>query len=172
MNPNLLIEFLRRFPEHVTPLVANLDEGTLHHRPGPASWSVLEIVGHLLDEERKDFRPRLQSLLEDPGREWRPIAPAQDVVDGAYHERALGELLAAFVEERGRSLAWLDDLRDPDWNLTYQHRTLGPIQAGDLLLSWASHDLLHVKQITRRVFESLADAAKSYSSSYAGSWSS
>ena len=37
-------------------------------RPHPEHWCLLEIVCHLYDEEREDFRARLRSVLEDPSR--------------------------------------------------------------------------------------------------------
>ena len=42
-----------------------LDEESARWRPGPARWSLLEILCHLLDEEREDFRRRIALLLED-----------------------------------------------------------------------------------------------------------
>ncbi len=32
-------------------------------KPSPESWSMLEVVNHLYDEEKDDFRFRLDSLL-------------------------------------------------------------------------------------------------------------
>lgn len=36
-------------------------------RPDAESWSILEVVNHLADEEREDFRTRLDFILHRPG---------------------------------------------------------------------------------------------------------
>ena len=46
----------------------------------------------------------------------------------------------------------------------------GPIPAGDLLNAWAAHDLLHIRQITKRLFELNALEAKPFENRYAGNW--
>ena len=44
-------------------------------RPAPGQWSVLEVLNHLCDEEREDFRQRLDLLLHHPGEPWPPVDP-------------------------------------------------------------------------------------------------
>jgi len=34
-------------------------------KPAPDKWSILEVVNHLYDEEREDFRQRLELVLKD-----------------------------------------------------------------------------------------------------------
>jgi hypothetical protein len=54
-------------------------------RPDPESWSILEVVNHLYDEERLDFRVRLDRVLHHPGKPWSPIDPSRRL----YGENAL-----------------------------------------------------------------------------------
>ena len=37
-------------------------------RPGTENWSMLEVINHLYDEEREDFRVRLNLIFTDPRR--------------------------------------------------------------------------------------------------------
>ncbi|NCF55777.1 MAG: DinB family protein [Planctomycetia bacterium] len=113
-----------------------------------SSWSLREILGHLIDADREIFRIRLDLLLRDPAEEWPSMDPEKWVGERKYSERTLGELLRIFQDERQRSLAWLVSIEDPDW---HQGKDIsgGPIRAGDLLLAWCSHDLAHVEQICR-----------------------
>ena len=36
-------------------------------KPAPERWSILEVLNHLYDEEREDFRQRLDFTLHRPG---------------------------------------------------------------------------------------------------------
>src|SRR5438067_300174 len=82
-------------------------------KPAPDKWSILEVVNHLYDEEREDFRQRLELVLKDPALVWPPIAPKEWVTAHAYSERDLAESLNNFLSEREKSLAWLRSLRSP-----------------------------------------------------------
>lgn len=111
-------------------------------------WCLREIIGHLIDADREIFRSRLELLLTGSLEQWPNLDPEKWVIDRNYSTRSLRELLRLFQDERQRSLAWLAGVEDPDW---FQQRDLpdGSLRAGDLLLSWCTHDLLHLEQIGR-----------------------
>ena len=159
---------LERFSDALRALTAGLDERTARAAPPGVGWSILDVAGHLLDEEVLDFRPRLQSLLRDASATWPPIDPEGRAEEVRPSLGTLDETVKRFAEERRASVAWLRALEEPDWDATYEHPELGPLRAGDLLLSWASHDLLHARQLVRlRHVALLADAA-AFDSRYAG----
>ena len=74
------------------------------------------------------------------------------------------------MHERAKSLIWLDSLESPAWDRTHEHAQLGPLSAGDLLTSWAAHDLLHLRQLTALRFGTLAHGATPFTPDYAGPW--
>jgi len=168
MDAARLIYSLERTTEALSALLVGLPAAEAAWRPEPAAWSIVEIAGHLLDEERLDFRPRLASTLKDPGVAWPAIDPEASVKEHGYAARDLDEVWSAFLEERRDSLAWLRGLEVVDWTATYSHRELGPLAAGDLLTSWAAHDILHLRQITSRLFRLLEAAAAPHTPGYAG----
>ena len=139
-------------------------------KPTPDRWSLLEIVAHLADEEREDFRPRLDRTLHEPERDWDPIDPAGWVTSRDYASRDLETELNAYLEERARSVEWLRSLDAPDWSAARTHPVAGTLHAGDLLAAWVNHDLLHLRQITRLQFERVEAEAGRYHSEYAGEW--
>ena len=47
---------------------------------------------------------------------------------------------------------------------------MGRLSAGDMLTSWAAHDLLHLRQLVELRFAYLARQARPYSLDYAGEW--
>lgn len=138
-------------------------------KPAPEKWSILEVVNHLYDEEREDFRQRLQLVLTDIALAWPPIAPQEWVTTRAYCERDLGQSVDNFLGERQQSLVWLRSLGSP--NLDKRHeREAGSLSAGDLLASWLAHDFLHIRQLTRLHWQYLTANANPFQTEYAGPW--
>ena len=97
MDATNMIESLRRLAQPLAALLENADEAQARWRPAPGKWSLLELAGHLLDEEREDFRLRLELTLRDPALDWPPIHPGRWVTERRYAERDLGEVVAAWV---------------------------------------------------------------------------
>jgi hypothetical protein len=138
-------------------------------RPSPDAWSILEVINHLHDEEREDFRTRLDLMLHHPDRDFPPIDPAGWVVERRYNERLLDESLAKFLAERDASLAWLKTLDAPDWAITRQ-APWGPFRAGDIMAAWVAHDLLHLRQLVELHYAWTAADLTPYQVDYAGPW--
>ncbi len=169
MNTQLLIGRLAGFAETLPAAVAGMQDPDPRWRPAQGSWSILEIVAHLADEEVEDFRTRVELTLRDPELPWPPIDPEAAAVERRYNEADLGETVSRFVAARRESIAWLQQLRDPDWSRTHRH-TLGDIRAGDVLAAWVAHDALHLRQIAKRLFQLTQRDAGEYSTAYAGRW--
>ena len=155
--------------ETITSLVVGVSPEDARVRPAPEAWSILEVVCHLHDEEREDFRPRLDLVLHRPAEAWARIDPAAWVTEREYNTRDLARMLQAFLAERERSLAWLGSLSAPDWSREYR-APFGPITAGDLLASWAAHDLLHTRQLLELRRARLLAHTAPHRTQYAGDW--
>ena len=165
-----LQDFIRRFSRNtdtVSALVASVGSEQASWRPAPDKWSIVEVVNHLCDEEREDFRMRLGMVLHKPGEEWPPIDPQGWPVERKYNERDLGESLERWLGERKNTIEWLERLETPNWDASYMHPQLGTIRAGDLLTSWICHDFLHICQLGRLQYEYIKHLAAPYSSAYA-----
>jgi hypothetical protein len=155
--------------ETIAALVAGVGPEEARRRPAPDAWSLLEVVCHLHDEEREDFRPRLDIVLHRPHEAWPRIDPAGWVTARRYHERDLQDALRGFLAEREHSLAWLGGLVEPEWGREYA-APFGRISAGDLLASWAAHDLLHTRQLVELRRARLLTLTEPYRTQYAGDW--
>lgn len=165
MDRDRLTASLRTFPEALDAVIRGVDDESARIRPREGAWSIVEVARHLLDEERRDFRPRIEATLA--GVDWTPIDPEGWARDEGYREASLAETAEAFAAERAASIAWLEGLEGPDWSSTYEHPQLGTLSAGDLLVSWAAHDDLHLGQIARARALVLADWAAPWSVHYA-----
>ena len=169
-DADVLMASLEQFPARLRALVEPLDDDTLHWRSPAAHWSVHEIVCHLLDEERRDFRPRLERTLRDPSEPWDPIDPEGWVRAPGYAGWDRPDTRRQLLQARAASVAWLRGLAAPDWSCAQVHPKLGSMHAGDLLLSWAQHDLLHIRQVVKRLHERSTAAGTPCEGRYAGSW--
>ena len=150
-------------------LVRGLSLEQAQWKPSPDKWSILEVVNHLYDEEREDFRQRVELVLSDPTQPWPPIDPRTWVTSRAYNDREVDLSLDNFFSEREKSLLWLRSLADPNW----QNSNLGPngtLTAGDLLASWLAHDYLHIRQLSRLHWQYVGAIADPYQTAYGGPW--
>lgn len=170
MQIEALVRRMARFPAAVEALVESLGPDDARWRPAGGGWSVLEIVNHLADEELEDFRERLKRTLEDPGLAWPSIDPEAAVTARAFNERDPAESLSRLTARRGESVDWLCGLEAPDWSSTHVHPDIGPLSAADLLVSWAAHDALHLRQLARRMFQLAGRDVAGASTAYAGGW--
>ncbi|MFT7676364.1 MAG: hypothetical protein ACI8QC_000335 [Planctomycetota bacterium] len=170
MNPDLLIGRLAVFAPSLRHLLGGISNQDSRWRPPDGGWSVLEILGHLIDEDVDDFRSRMQSVLEDPERNWKVIDPRSAAEEKGYNEGEVGRVLQRFEMERARSVAWLKGLVSPAWGNTYNHPKLGAIKAGDLLASWSAHDAMHLRQFSQRLYQLAVRDAPGFSVAYAGPW--
>jgi hypothetical protein len=168
MNHQAIIAHLRLNGDVFKDLFQSVSDKQAPWKPGPDRWSILEVVNHLYDEEREDFRQRLGLVLEDPEMPWPPIDPEGWVIQRKYHERNFTESLHNFFEEREKSLSWLDKLDSPDWKRTHQHPKMGPMSAELILANWLAHDMFHIRQINDLHFAWLTEEVKPVSLDYSG----
>lgn len=150
-------------------LLRNMTTAESLYRPAPEKWCALEIVCHLVDEEREDFRARTRHVLEQPDAPLPSIDPVGWVTSRQYLTKDYHQALAEFLNERAASVHWLQSLKDPDWNRTHHHPRFGPMSAKMFLVNWLAHDLLHIRQIIRLKYDYLATTSGE-PLKYAGDW--
>jgi hypothetical protein len=169
MQFEIIYQELAQGVEIIRALASGITQAEARSRPAPESWSVLEVVCHLWDEEREDFRQRLDIILHRPAETWPPIDPQGWVITRKYNDRDLAETLDHFVAERNQSLAWLRSMPAPNWEAEYVTR-FGPIKAGDMLASWVAHDNLHMRQLVELRRGKVVSMVEPYDVRYAGDW--
>ena len=164
------IQQLENSAAAIAALAAGIGTEQARWRPNPESWSLLEVICHLHDEEREDFRAHLQGALQQPVAPWSEISPEHWVNERGYNQRELAPCLAQFLAERAVSLAWLRTLAEAqDWQAGYD-MNFGKLSAGALLVSWAAHDLLHLRQLVELRYARQAQQALPFEVLYAGEW--
>jgi hypothetical protein len=164
------VERLNRQASVIAALVTGVGPDQAHWKPSPEDWSIVEVINHLYDEERDDFRLRFEFTLHRPAADWPPIHPSQWAIDRRYNERDLDESLRNFLGEREQSLAWLRDLPPENLATEHVHPDFGGISAGDLLAAWVAHDCLHIRQLNELQYLYHEQYARPYQVGYAGEW--
>ncbi len=169
MDLNQLISRMSIDADAIQDLVKTVSTEQARWKPAPDQWSILEIINHLYDEEIEDFKTHLDLVLHHPSQPWSAIDPPGWVTERGYNQRDLKTSLDNFMTARMGSLVWLRRLVEPDWDTQYP-APWGTISAGDLLVSWAAHDLLHLRQLTELQYAYTRRIAAPYHLDYAGPW--
>jgi uncharacterized damage-inducible protein DinB len=142
------LAILTRTPATLRALLAGLPEAWTRATEGENTWSAYDVVGHLLHGEQTDWISRVHIILEQG--EGHPF-PSFDRT-AMFEESAgkpLEELLDAFAVARAANLVTLSELAITPAKLARRgtHPSLGAVTLGNLLATWAIHDLNHLGQI-------------------------
>lgn len=169
MNYNEIINGLSGNKNVFKGMLFGLTEEIFLWKPSPEKWCLLEIVCHLYDEEREDFRARTRHFLETPMETLPPIDPQGWVQSRKYIQQNYREMLINFLTEREQSIKYLQTLSNSKWDNAYEHPKFGMMSAKMFLSNWLAHDYLHIRQITKLKFEYLK-LLTNEELNYAGNW--
>jgi hypothetical protein len=155
--------------EIIRALTANISQEEARFKPTPEAWSILEVICHLYDEELEDFREHLDFILHSQNEEWHRIDPQGWVASRKYNEQNFIEIQIKFLQERRKSLDWLIDLSNADWDITCTSEN-GSVSAGEMFASWIAHDNLHIRQLVELKRFQIEKISQPYKIQYAGDW--
>jgi DinB superfamily len=144
------VALLNRMPPMLDALLRDLPDVWTRWNEGGDTWTVYDVVGHLIHGERTDWIPRARMILR------YGEAQAFDPFDRLAQQResqgkSLDQLLDEFAALRDVSL---DELRalnlgSEDLQRRGMHPALGVVTLSQLLATWVAHDLTHLHQISR-----------------------
>jgi hypothetical protein len=169
MEFDKLYQELQNSTEMIRALLLGVTAEEARVKPNAASWSILEVVCHLYDEEREDFREHTDFILHRQNEEWHRIDPERWVIERRYNEQDFSEMQKNFFSERERSLDWLEEIRKVNWETTYTSQ-YGTTSAGEMFACWVAHDNLHVRQLVELRRMRIENITKPYNIEYAGEW--
>lgn len=144
------LEILERTPGVLDTLLHGLDSDWTSVNEGGETWSVYDVIGHLIHGEKTDWIPRAEIILSDrTGKIFEPFDRF------AQFEESAGKSLAGLLDEfRGLRNQNIQILRSKELSTdqfiqTGIHPALGEVTLAQLLATWVVHDLNHIAQITR-----------------------
>lgn len=128
-----------------------MPEALLRHHPAPGEWCAKEVLGHLIEAERRGFAGRIRQILAEPEPAligWDQEAVARERADCA---RPLAPLLDEFLALRDDSADLVVALLPSQLGRGGQHPKVGHLTVADLLQEWVHHDRNHFRQILENV---------------------
>jgi hypothetical protein len=177
MEFKTLYQELVNSTEMIRAMLVGIDQDEAGIKPNAESWSILEVVCHLYDEEREDFREHLDFIvstslnagLHRQNEEWHQIDPQGWVTERKYNEQNFAEMQEKFLTERRKSLDWLQELSTANWATTYTSE-YGSVSAGEMFACWIAHDNLHIRQLVELRRARIERITRPYDIQYAGDW--
>jgi hypothetical protein len=144
------ISLLERTPAALDALLHGLPEMWTETNEGENTWSVREVVAHLIHNEEENWIPRARMILESG--EGGVFAPFDREGHKRYGQgKTLDQLLDEFAPARAKGLGELRalNLTAEDLRQRGRHPSFGVVTLSELLATWAAHDLTHIHQISR-----------------------
>ena len=96
MNFEISVQELVNSTEMIRALLIGISQEDARLKPNPESWSILELLCHLYDEEVEDFREHLGFILHSSGKGWHSIDPQSWVTARKYNEQDFTEIRKKF----------------------------------------------------------------------------
>jgi hypothetical protein len=152
MSHNLMntLALLERTPATLDALLRGLPEEWTQRNEGEGTFTVVDVVGHLIYGDKVDWLPRARMILEHG--DTRPFEPFDR---WGHVELCRGKSLPQLLDESAKIRAMrLDELRllnlQPEQlERKGRHPALGAVTLSQLLATWAAHDLTHLHQVSR-----------------------
>ena len=144
------IALLTRTPAALNTFLRGLPEAWTSRNEGQNTWSVFDVIGHLIHGERTDWMVRAKIILQFG--ETRPFDRFDRFAQMQESQgKSLPQLLDEFARLRAENLAELRTLNlgRKDLERRGTHPVLGTVTLSELLATWAAHDLTHLHQISR-----------------------
>jgi hypothetical protein len=120
--------------------------------PAPGEWCAKEVLGHLIECERRGFSGRIHIILKSdhsPELEgWDQDAVARARKDC---DREWSTLYHEFSRLRSASVAQVAGLSAADLARRGQHPRVGVLTVADVLHEWVHHDRNHIRQMLANV---------------------
>ncbi len=144
------IEILQRTPGVLSLLLQGISKEWTSSNEGGDTWSVYDIIGHLIYGEKTDWIPRAEIILsEKDDKKFEPYDRFAQFEESKG--KSLQQLLDEFVKLRNKNIEQLlsKRLTAKDFEKTGIHPVFGEVTLSQLLATWAVHDLNHISQIVR-----------------------
>jgi len=152
MNFNLkeALEILERTPNTLEAMLSGLTSEWLHSNEGDGTWNAAEVVDHLIECDKTNWIPRMESILNDGGMKHFPPFDRFSHLNG-QESKTIKQALQDFSSLREHNVTKLKEQITSDEHLDLRgiHPEFGEVKLRELLATWVVHDLTHISQIVR-----------------------
>jgi hypothetical protein len=131
-------------------LVCPLSDAQIRRKPAPTEWSIVEIVGHLIDTEQLlRYRIIRMTTLDHPAI--IPYDQDAAVVRHGYQHADLNVLLRTLATERETTLQTFKGFTPTQLARTGWHLEYGLWVVAHVVTYLAKHDSMHDQQIRNAI---------------------
>jgi len=144
------LEILERTPNVLIAMLQDISADWTSPNEGGDSWSVYDIIGHLIHGEKTDWVPRTEIIIsENSDKKFTPFDRFAQFE--ASKGKTLNQLLTEFKTLRESNVEQLRSKKITDKSLEEIgiHPAFGNVTLSQLLSTWVVHDLNHIAQISR-----------------------
>ena len=144
------IEILERTPDILIVMLQGISPEWTTNNEGGETWSVYDIIGHLIHGEKTDWMPRIEIIISDkPAKTFEIFDRFAQFKESK--DKSLIQLLDEFKSLRRINLDKLFamELADKQMEEKGIHPSFGEVRLSQLLAAWVVHDLNHISQISR-----------------------
>jgi hypothetical protein len=134
-------------PVRLRAVVGGLPDRALEWHQDGSEWCVKEVVGHLIESERRGFAGRVRQIVDEKDPALAGWDQEQVAETRRDCHRELRQLLDELARVRSESLTLIRRLQKTDLERGGKHEEIGFVTVGDLLQEWIYHDTVHVKQV-------------------------
>jgi hypothetical protein len=133
--------------DHLRVELAALGEEGASFHPAAGEWCTKEVIGHLIEADRRGFAGRVEQILAADRPSLRVWDQAGVAAARSDCERPVGEVLDEFAAGRRAGLLLLERLAVDDLGRVGIHPEVGEMTVSDVLHEWPFHDRDHLKQM-------------------------
>ncbi len=144
------LEILERTPNVLNTMLQNISPDWTSNNEGGQTWSVYDIIGHLIHGEKTDWIPRIKIILsKKTDKKFEPFDRLAQFEESK--DKLLSQLLAEFKILRQKNIEYLRSKKITEKDLQEKgiHPAFGEVTLLQLLSTWVVHDLNHTAQISR-----------------------
>ena len=152
-------EILSGTPGALRATLGGLSETWLEADEGPGTWSPWQALAHLTHIEERDWLGRIDTILvHGPEEALGPVDREAGFERFAGWD--VGRVLDRFETLRAENLRAFDGLNlgPEDLLRVGRHPDFGEVTLGQLLATWAVHDLNHESQIVKTLAKRYREA--------------
>jgi hypothetical protein len=147
LTPNEVARLIESAAAAIRAELGAHPDDVLGWHPAPGEWCAKEVVGHLIEAERRGFAGRIRLILAGD----EPLLEAWDQTEIARArrdcERPAPALIAELDALRRDSSALVAGLRTADLARGGRHPKVGRLEVSELLHEWVHHDRNHLRQM-------------------------
>lgn len=144
------IEILERTPSVLHIMLQDISVDWTANNEGEDTWSVYDIIGHLIHGEKTDWMPGTEIILsQNSNKTFKPFNRFAQFEESKG--KTLTQLLDEFSMSRQKNIERLrsKNITNRDLAQSGIHPAFGEVTLSQLLATWAVHDLNHIAQIAR-----------------------